>query len=146
MATALAPNQLLTSNGGVSPTPSHRRQFSASYKRRLLEEAARCTKPGELGALLRREGLYSSHLAAWRAAERRGELVVGARPRRRGPAPTPIDASVKRVAELERQLAKATKRAERAEALVAVQKKVASLLEQIDQLHPSSDDERTEPR
>ncbi len=145
MATALAPNQLLTSNGGVSPTPS-RRRFSVSYKRQLLAEAARATKPGELGALLRREGLYSSHLAAWRAAERRGELVVGAGQRRRGPAPTPVDPNVKRVAELQRQLAKATRRAERAEALVEVQKKVAALLEQLDQLHPSSDDGRTEPR
>ncbi len=144
MATALAPSPLLTSNGGVSPTPS-RRRFSTSYKRRLLEEAARCTKPGELGSLLRREGLYSSHLAAWRAAERRGELVVGAQSRRRGPAPTPRDPNVKRVAELERQLAKATKRAERAEALVEVQKKVASLLEQIDQLHLSRDDEPSTP-
>ncbi len=142
MATALAPNQLIPSNGGVSPTPS-RRRFTRSYKQRVLTEATRCTKPGELGALLRREGLYSSHLAAWRAAERRGDFVTGTPTRRRGPAPVPVDPSVKRVAELERQLAKATARAERAEALVEVQKKVAALLEH---LHPSSDDARTGPR
>lgn len=109
----------------------------------MLEEAARCTKSGELGALLRREGLYSSHLAAWRAAERRGELAGGAPARRRGPAPTPADPNVKRVAELERQLRRATARAERAEALVEVQKKVAALLEQ---LHPLSDDAPTGSR
>jgi len=60
-----------------------RRRFSPTYKRRVLHEAARCTKPGELGALLRREGLYSSHLAAWRAAQARGELAGGTGRRRR---------------------------------------------------------------
>ena len=52
-----------------------RRRFSAAEKLRVLKEADRCTRPGELGALLRREGLYSSHLSAWRQARRRGELA-----------------------------------------------------------------------
>ena len=92
----------------------------------MLEAAAKCTKPGELGALLRREGLYTSHLAAWRAAARRGEIAGLAR--RRGPTPTPVDPHVKQIATLERQLARATARAERLELIVELQKKVAQLL------------------
>ena len=59
----------------VSPARSgkaQRRQFSAEYKRQILQEADACTSPGELGALLRREGLYSSHLTTWRTARERG--------------------------------------------------------------------------
>ena len=108
------------------PEKAHRRRFTAAYKVKVLEEAARCTAPGELGALLRREGLYSSHLAAWRAARRRGELAGLAV--RRGPPRRVVNPLAGRVAQLERQLAAATKRAERAEAIVAVQKKVAALL------------------
>ena len=52
-----------------------RRRFTMEYKRQILAEAERCKLPGELGALLRREGLYSSHLAAWRSARDRAELV-----------------------------------------------------------------------
>lgn len=127
MSSALAPAQLIVHDTGVSATPS-RRRFTAAYKRSVLRDAARCTQPGDLAALLRREGLYSSHLAAWRAAERRGELAGPTR--RRGPTAPPVDPQAKRVAELERQLAKATARAERAEGLVALQKKVAELFGQ----------------
>ncbi len=56
---------------------AERRRFTAAYKRRVVQEADRCRKPGEVGALLRREGLYSSSLAAWRAARARGELARG---------------------------------------------------------------------
>ena len=59
-----------------------RRQFTAGYRLRILEEA-RCTKPGEVGRLLRREGLYSSHLTAWRKARRKGSLGVGLEQARR---------------------------------------------------------------
>lgn len=117
-----------------------RRRFSTTYKRRVLAEAARCTKPGELGALLRREGLYSSHLAAWRAAQVRGELADG-KARRRGPKPKagPPAAEVKRILQLEREVRRLRARAERAEALVEVQKKLSVLLH-------ASDDASTEPR
>ena len=108
------------------PEKAQRRRFTAAYKVKVLDEAARCRAPGELGALLRREGLYSSHLAAWRAARRRGELARLAV--RRGPPRRVVNPLAGRVAQLERQLAAATKRAERAEAIVAVQKKVAALL------------------
>ncbi len=104
-----------------------RRRFTAEYKRRILKEADGCSKPGEIGALLRREGLYSSHLSAWRAARERGELA-GLAPRRRGPRPRPIDARDRRIRALERENRRLAARAERAEALVEVQKKLSVLL------------------
>ena len=73
--------------GRARPTPDpevvakpKRRQFTAEYRLRILEEADRCTQPGEVGRLLRREGLYSSHLTAWRKARRKGSR--GSWPRR----------------------------------------------------------------
>ena len=123
---SLAPTLLYSHDTGVSPTRT-RRRFTAAFKLQMLEAAAQCTKPGELGALLRREGLYSSHLVAWRAAVKSGTLVAG-EARRRGPKPTPADPNVKRIALLERQLRRATARAERLELIVELQKKVAQLL------------------
>ena len=106
---------------------AQRRRFTAEYKRRILREADRCRTPGEIGALLRREGLYSSHLTTWRAARRRGELEALA-PKRRGPKVSPPDPRDKKIAEQEREINKWRKRAERAEGLVELQKKVAALL------------------
>lgn len=88
----------------------------------MLAEADACTEPGAIGALLRREGLYSSHLTEWRAVRRRGELDALA-PKKRGPEAAPaLDARDREVDELGRQLAKATIRAERAAALIDIQK------------------------
>ncbi len=106
---------------------ARRRRFKASEKLRILKEADRCTKPGELGALLRREGLYSSHLSAWRAARQRGELA-GLTARRRGPKPQPVDARDRKIAQLERETRRLQARLERAEGLIEVQKKVSQLL------------------
>jgi transposase len=106
---------------------AERRQFTAEYKRRIVREADRCTKPGEIGALLRREGLYSSLLTTWRAARDRGELE-GLSAKKRGPKVVPPDPRDKKIAEQEREITRWKKRAERAEALVDVQKKVAALL------------------
>lgn len=106
---------------------AQRRRFTAEYKRRILREADRCTTPGAIGALMRREGLYSSHLSTWRAQRERGELEALA-PKKRGPKPSPPDPRDKQLAEQARAIAKWQKRAERAEALVEVQKKVAALL------------------
>src|SRR5262249_13594622 len=94
-----------------------RRTYTAEYKRRILKEADACATPGAVGALLRREGLYSSHLAVWRRARRREELAALA-PKRRGRKPTPVDPRDRKIAALERQLVQMTGRAERAEALV----------------------------
>ncbi|TFH28997.1 MAG: hypothetical protein E4H00_07780 [Myxococcales bacterium] len=104
-----------------------RRRLSAEYKRRIVYEAAGCTKLGELGALLRREGLYSSQLSKWRKQVEHGELQ-GLSAKKRGPKPTPVDARDKKIAALERANAKLTARAERAETLVEVQKKLSKLL------------------
>ena len=104
-----------------------RRRFTAEYKRRILREAEACTEPGAIGALLRREGLYSSHLTTWRAQRERGELA-GLTPKKRGPAPQPQNPLAAKVAALERAVTRLTARAERAEALVELQKKVAELL------------------
>jgi transposase len=104
-----------------------RRRFKAEYKRRILREAEEAAARGELGALLRREGLYSSHLAHWREQARIGELA-GLTPKKRGPQPQVADVRDKKIAELERSVEKLRKRAERAEALVEVQKKISQLL------------------
>ena len=104
-----------------------RRRFTLEYKRRILREAERCRKPGELGALLRREGLYSSSLSTWRAARDRGELG-GEGTRKRGPVVKPPDQGAKRIAELERENRRLRHRVERAEALIEVQKKLSELL------------------
>jgi len=106
---------------------ARRRRFTAEYKRRIVREADRCTTAGAIGALLRREGLYSSHLTTWRAARDRGELE-GLAPKKRGPKAPPPDPRDKKMAEQEREIGTWRKRAERAEALVEVQKKVAALL------------------
>ena len=106
---------------------AQRRSFTAEYKRRILKEADGCTTPGAVGALLRREGLYSSHLVEWRRARARGELAA-LTPRKRGRKPTPVDPRDRKIVELERQLGHMTSRAERAEALVEAQKNLAALL------------------
>ena len=105
-----------------------RRRFTVEYKRKIVKEADACRAPGAVGALLRREGLYSSHLRCWRAARERGELAPGAKAKKRGPKATPPDPRDKKLAEQAREIARWQKRAERAEALVEVQKKVAALL------------------
>lgn len=104
-----------------------RRRFTAQYKLSILEQVDACTQPGEVGALLRREGLYSSHLAVWREARERGQLA-GLEPRKRGRKAKVIDPRDQRIAELEKRLAKEQARRERAEAFVELQKKMAALL------------------
>jgi len=104
-----------------------RRRFSAEYKLKILREAEACTRLGELGALLRREGLYSSNLTTWRAQRRTGELG-GLAPKKRGPMPQAKNPLAAKVVALEREVTRQTARAERAEALVDLQKKVAEFL------------------
>jgi transposase len=106
---------------------ARRRRFGAKYKLDILRKADACTKPGEIGALLRAEGLYSSHLTSWRQAQERGELA-GLEPKKRGRKANVVDSRDRELVELRRQNARLTARAERAEALIEVQKKVALLL------------------
>lgn len=104
-----------------------RRRFSASEKLRILREAEVCARErGGVAALLRREGLYSSHLAAWRKQRDAGQL--GPTARKRGPVAQVPDSRDKEIAVLERELRRANMRAERAERLVELQKKVSELL------------------
>jgi transposase-like protein len=109
------------------PAKARRRRFTAEYKQKILREVERCRKAGEIGALLRREGLYSSHLTAWRSARASGERA-GLEAKRRGTKPRVRDGQALRVAELEREVTRWKGRAERAEFLVDLQKKVASIL------------------
>ena len=109
----------------VSSKPQ-RRRFTAEYRRRIVKEAAACTQAGEVGALLRKEGLYSSHLASWRRAAEKGELAART-PKKRGAKPK-LDERDRQLAEQARVIAKLQARAERAELLVEIQKQVASVL------------------
>jgi len=98
-----------------------RRRFTAEYKLQILREAEACTQPGAIGALLRREGLYFSNLRTWRDQLRRvGE--VGLASKKRGPAPKPKNPLAAKVAALEREVSRQKARADRAEALVDLQK------------------------
>ena len=124
-----------TAPGGEGHTPPNpelverpqRRRFTAKYKLRIVEEADRCTEPGEVGSLLRREGLYSSHLAQWR--KQRDEGALQALGRRRGR---------KKAHPAEAEAEKLRARAERAEAelekarkVIEVQGNVSALLEEL---------------
>ena len=104
-----------------------RRMFTAKYKREIVRRADACQESGEIGALLRREGLYSSHLTSWRREVAERELAALA-PKKRGPKGTPVDPRDQELAALHRENAKLQARAERAEMLVEIQKKVAMLL------------------
>ncbi len=123
MSLPLAASPSSAEDAGM-PEPPTRRRFTTAYKLKILAAAAACTTPGAIGVLLRREGLYSSHLAAWRKAEAAGTLSGPSV--RRGPKPAPV--TRQQLVALERQLARERARADRAEAIIALQKKVAALL------------------
>ena len=104
-----------------------RRRYTADYKHRILREAVTCTRPGELGALLRREGLYSSNLTVWRKQRERRE-IEGLSQKKRGPLPKEKNPLAAKVATLERENRRLRARSERAEGLVELQKKVSEIL------------------
>ena len=104
-----------------------RRSFTAEFKRQLVAKADACTQPGEVGALLRCHGLCSSHLTEWRRLREEGALA-GLGARKRGRKPMPVNPLATENARLEREVKRLMARAERAEGLVAVQKKLADLL------------------
>ena len=108
---------------------AERRRFTAEEKLRILEEAEHCTEPGEIGALLRREGIYSSYLSRWRRARERGQLTaLGAQ--RRGRKPATDVALAREVARLRHENERLQDRLERAETIIEVQKKLSQLLGQ----------------
>lgn len=116
-------------NGHTAPSPPEpevlarpkRRRFSAEYKRRIVEEASRCTQSGQIGALLRREGLYSSHLVEWRRSQEPKTRSAGA-----GRVASPHLSEQNR--QLRRENAQLKRRLAQADAIIQVQKKVSDLL------------------
>lgn len=100
-----------------------RRKYSAEYKLRILREVEECKGAGEMGALLRREGLYSSLLSKWREQREAGSLA-GLSSHRRGPK---VDAQAKELARLQRENQRLQEKLERAELIIEVQKKVVQL-------------------
>lgn len=104
-----------------------RRRFTAAYKLRILQEAASCKRKGQLGALLRREGLYSSNLATWKRQMEQGTLEALS-PKKRGRKAKEPDPSARRIAELERENARLQKKLRQAETIIEVQKKISEIL------------------
>ncbi len=102
-----------------------RRRFTVEYKTRIVQEAAQCRAPGEIGSLLRREGLFSSHLTTWRKQYHDGARQALAR--KRGPKPA-ARGDQGELARLQRENAALRGQLERAERVIAIQKKVAELL------------------
>jgi len=102
-----------------------RRRFTAEYKLRILEEVDQCQEAGAIGALLRREGLYFSHLTNWRR-QRAADQLQGLRPKKRGRKPDPQAAELAR---LQRENERLKARLEQAETIIEVQKKLYRLLD-----------------
>ena len=104
-----------------------RRRFSASYKLRILEETDRCTQPGQIGALLRREGLYSSNLTSWRRQRDQGQIGALS-PKKRGLKPALDAAMARELTRLREQNQRLEQKLKKAELIIEVQKKVSALL------------------
>ena len=100
------------------------RKFTVAFKRSILKAAAACTKSGELGALLRREGLYYATISDWKRQRDRG-LLDGSTPPKPGPKP---DGAAKRIAQLERENRRLAAQLEQAKTILSVQKKLSELL------------------
>ncbi len=124
-APKFVPSSTAVPDPEVQPKPK-RRQFLAAEKLRILEEADRCTEPGQIGALLRREGIYSSHLSKWRWLRKQGQLQA-LTSQHRGPKTThtPEHDEVER---LKRHVARLEAKLAHAEAIIDIQKKVSALL------------------
>jgi hypothetical protein len=104
-----------------------RRRSTAKYKLEILEQADACTRPGEVGELLRREGLYTSHLTYWRKQRKDGALKELGRPRGRRPA----DRRDREIAELRRRAERAEADLQKAKKVIEIQGNVSALLEQM---------------
>ncbi len=114
-------------NGEVNLSYPRRRKYSVEFKLRILDEAARCVEPGSLMAMLRREGIYHTHLQRWRREQAEGglEALAGKRP---GPEPKPVDPFQARAKELEKENRALKRRLKRAELLLTIQKKASELM------------------
>jgi len=109
------------------PEKPVRRTFSVEYKLQILAEAEGCTGPGQLGELLRREGLYSSHLSTWRRQRDEG-VLAGLAPKRRGRKAKPKNPLAEENARLQRENRRLTEKLRQAELIIDVQKKVSEML------------------
>jgi len=103
-----------------------RRRFTAAYKRRILRETETCKETRQLGALLRREGLYSSNLNTWRRQAEQGTLDALS-PKKRGPKEKKPDPSLRRIAELEKETQKLKHKLRQAGLIIKAQKKIAEI-------------------
>jgi transposase len=110
------------------PEKASRRSYTAEYKRRILKEAEDCQKQGQIGALLRREGLYSSNLTFWRYQAERGTLDALSS-KKRGPKARKHDPSVRRIAEQEKEIQKLHAKLRKAELIIDAQKKMAEFFQ-----------------
>ena len=122
--TAGTPNE--TPDPQVKPKTA-RRSFTSAYKLSILEQADQCRSRGEVGALLRREGLYSSHLSTWRRLRRQGDLQVSTN-NKRGTQPSLEPAQRRELEQLRRRNARLEHELEKAQTIIDVQKKLSSLL------------------
>jgi len=133
--------QSIFSRTPTTPSPEHpstpdpevpekaiRRKYPGEYKLRILQEADTCTLSGQLGALLRREGLYSSHLTTWRRQKEQGILDALA-PKRRGPKTLKRNPLAVKVTQLERENQKLRQKLHQAETIIEVQKKISEILQ-----------------
>ncbi len=105
-----------------------RRKFTAEHKLRILKESESCKEHGQIGAMLRREGLYSSNLTAWRQQFKKGTLKALS-PKKRGPKYKRHDPSAHRVIELERENERLKKKLKQTETIIEVQKKISEILQ-----------------
>lgn len=118
-----------------------RRTFTAAYKLAILAEVDACRESGEVGALLRREGLYSSHIANWRRLREKGQLVAASPKRGRKPAMAPSEAAqAKEIERLRKQAARLEEKLRQAEAIIDAQKKLARMLEEMDAVANKTND------
>lgn len=116
----------------VSPDPEvsekkPRRKFTAKYKLSILSQTDSCTEPGQIGALLRREGLYSSHLTTWRRQKEEG-LLDALSPKKRGRKKIPTNPLADKVARLEKDNRRLQQKLKQAELIIEAQKKMSEIL------------------
>jgi transposase-like protein len=116
--------EVIATGQETTPQKAKRRTFSAKYKRRILQEYDACTEPGKKGALLRREGIYSSYITTWRRQRERGELG-NSKSKKRGPKTDLKDAELSKLEEENKRL---RERLKQAELIIEAQKKISQIL------------------
>ena len=144
-ATGVTHPSRFTEEPGIMTTPDpevpekkRRRKFTAQYKLRILAEAEACKESGQIGVLLRREGLYSSNLTLWKKQKEEG-LLEALSPKKRGRTERQKNPLTQKVAQLERENERLKKKLKKAEIIIDVQKKISQILG-ISQNQPGDED------